>query len=105
MNDSKPNKGYKVLIVLIYTVVFILGMMLVLKLFVFDKVKEKATEIALEKVLEQAENFGHSIEREYAFLITHSMLHLFGYDHMTPEDEKNMFTKQESVLQYLSILR
>ena len=53
MNDSKPNKGYKVLIVLIYTVVFILGMMLVLKLFVFDKVKEKATEIALEKVLEQ----------------------------------------------------
>lgn len=53
MNDSKPNKGYKVLIVLIYTVVFILGMMLILKLFVFDKVKEKATEIALEKVLEQ----------------------------------------------------
>lgn len=58
-----------------------------------------------EKAKEQAESYGHSLEREVCFLVAHSMLHLLGYDHMTPEDEKNMFTKQESVLQYLSILR
>ena len=58
-----------------------------------------------EKAKEQAKSYGHSIEREVCFLVAHSMLHLLGYDHMTPEDEKKMFTKQESVLQYLSILR
>lgn len=58
-----------------------------------------------EKAKEQAESFGHSLEREVCFLVAHSMFHLLGYDHMTPEDEKNMVTKQESVLQYLSILR
>ena len=58
-----------------------------------------------ERAKEQSESYGHSIEREVCFLVAHSMFHLLGYDHMTPEDEKNMFTKQESVLQYLSILR
>ena len=43
--------------------------------------------ISKEKVIEQAEEFGHSIEREYAFLIAHSMLHLAGFDHME-EDER-----------------
>ena len=42
--------------------------------------------ISVDKVIEQAESFGHSIEREYAFLIAHSMLHLFGYDHMEEEE-------------------
>lgn len=58
-----------------------------------------------EKAMEQAESFGHSLEREICFLVAHSMFHLLGYDHMIPEDEKNMVKKQESVLQYLSILR
>lgn len=58
-----------------------------------------------ERAKEQAKSYGHSLEREVCFLVAHSMFHLLGYDHMTPEDEKKMFTKQESVLQYLSILR
>ena len=42
--------------------------------------------LCVDKVKEQATNFGHSEKREYAFLIMHSMLHLFGYDHMTKEE-------------------
>ena len=42
--------------------------------------------ISVEKVYEQSEEYGHSLMREYAFLIAHSMLHLLGYDHMAPED-------------------
>ena len=61
--------------------------------------------ISVEKVLEQAENFGHSIEREYAFLITHSMLHLFGYDHMTEDEASIMEAKQTEILNELNILR
>lgn len=61
--------------------------------------------ISVEKVLEQADNFGHSIEREYAFLITHSMLHLFGYDHMTEEEAAVMESKQTEILNELNILR
>ena len=61
--------------------------------------------ISVEKVLEQANNFGHSIEREYAFLITHSMLHLFGYDHMTEEEAAVMESKQTEILNELNILR
>lgn len=61
--------------------------------------------ISVEKVLEQAENYGHSIEREYAFLITHSMLHLFGYDHMTEEDAAVMEAKQTEILNQMNILR
>ncbi len=61
--------------------------------------------ISVDKVLEQAENYGHSIEREFAFLITHSMLHLFGYDHMTEEDAKVMEEKQTEILNHLNILR
>lgn len=61
--------------------------------------------LCAEKANEQAESYGHSLEREVCFLVAHSMFHLLGYDHMTEEDEKSMVTKQESVLQYLSILR
>ena len=61
--------------------------------------------ISVEKVKEQAQEYGHSELREYAFLITHSMLHLFGYDHMTEEDAKIMETKQEEILTSLGILR
>ncbi len=61
--------------------------------------------ISVEKVLEQAESYGHSVEREYAFLITHSMLHLFGYDHMTEEEAAVMEAKQTEILNQMNILR
>lgn len=61
--------------------------------------------ISVEKVLEQAESFGHSVEREYAFLIAHSMMHLFGYDHMTEEEAAVMEAKQADVLTQMNILR
>lgn len=61
--------------------------------------------ISLDKVKEQAENYGHSTTREYAFLLAHSMLHLMGYDHMVEEEEKVMFQKQEEILAGLNITR
>lgn len=61
--------------------------------------------ISKEKVMSQAEEYGHSIEREYAFLIAHSMLHLFGYDHMEEEERIVMEEKQTEILEQLQILR
>lgn len=54
--------------------------------------------ICLQRAAEQAMEYGHSIERELAFLSVHSVLHLLGYDHMTEAEEKVMFGKQEEVL-------
>ena len=51
--------------------------------------------ISVPKIVEQAEKYGHSTEREFAFLVVHSMLHLFGYDHMEANDAKIMEAKQE----------
>lgn len=61
--------------------------------------------ISLEKAQAQAEEYGHSFTREVAFLLTHSLFHLLGYDHMTPEEETEMFAKQEAVLERLGISR
>jgi len=61
--------------------------------------------ISVDKVVEQAENFGHSVEREYAFLIVHSMLHLFGFDHMQEDEAKVMEEKQKEILNQMNILR
>lgn len=61
--------------------------------------------ISVDKVKEQAENYGHSLKREFAFLVAHSMLHLSGYDHMTPQEAEVMEKKQEAVLQKLNITR
>lgn len=61
--------------------------------------------ISVDKVIEQAEEYGHSLRREYAFLIAHSMLHLCGYDHMEPEEASTMERKQEQILQALGITR
>lgn len=61
--------------------------------------------ISVPKVKEQAEEYGHSEEREYAFLIVHSMFHLFGYDHMTPEEASFMEDKQKEILNELHIFR
>ena len=54
--------------------------------------------VSVEKVIEQAEKYGHSRERELAFLIAHSMLHLCGYDHMVDEERLVMEKKQEEIL-------
>lgn len=61
--------------------------------------------ISVDKVLEQAEKYGHDVKREYAFLIAHSMLHLFGYDHMDEVERENMELKQEEILTRLNITR
>lgn len=61
--------------------------------------------ISKEKVIAQAEEYGHSTQREYAFLIAHSMLHLFGYDHMVEDERAVMEQKQKEILEQLQILR
>ncbi|CCY19229.1 probable rRNA maturation factor [Eubacterium sp. CAG:786] len=62
--------------------------------------------ISLEKAAQQAQEYGHSYRREVAFLITHSLFHLLGYDHVnSEEEEKEMFGKQEKVLDKLGITR
>ena len=61
--------------------------------------------ISKEKVLAQAEEYGHSPMREYAFLIAHSVLHLTGYDHMEDEERLVMEKKQREVLEILGITR
>lgn len=55
--------------------------------------------ISIDKAKEQAEEYGHSLEREIAFLTVHSMLHLMGYDHMETEEEIEMRQKQTEILQ------
>lgn len=54
--------------------------------------------ISIDKVKEQAKEYGHSEKRELAFLAVHGLLHLLGYDHMEKEDEKVMFSRQELIL-------
>lgn len=61
--------------------------------------------ISLEKVLEQAEAYGHSVERELGFLTAHSMLHLFGFDHMEDEERIDMEARQEEVLERVGLSR
>jgi len=61
--------------------------------------------ISVEKVEEQAEAYGHSQERELAFLTAHSMYHLFGFDHMDENERAVMEEKQESLLKRLNINR
>lgn len=61
--------------------------------------------ISVEKVREQARNYGHSLKREFAFLVAHSMLHLCGYDHMQENEALQMEAKQEKILSALGITR
>ena len=86
---------------------------------VFDKIEEdddlfnpETGEVILgdivlcvPRILSQAEDFGHSVLREYAFLIAHSMLHLFGFDHMTEAEATVMEQKQREILDILNISR
>ena len=61
--------------------------------------------ISVDKVFAQAEEYGHSVKREFSFRVAHSMLHLLGYDHMTPEEASVMETKQAKALEELGITR
>ncbi|MCR5737841.1 MAG: rRNA maturation RNase YbeY [Eubacterium sp.] len=61
--------------------------------------------ISYDKVIAQAEEYGHSLRREFAFLVAHSMLHLFGYDHMEEAERVEMEEKQEIILKNLGITR
>lgn len=61
--------------------------------------------ISVDKVLAQAEEYGHSPKREYAFLLAHSMLHLCGYDHMEDGERKEMEEKQREIMEKINILR
>ena len=61
--------------------------------------------ISKDRVVSQAEEYGHSEKREFAFLVAHSTLHLLGYDHMTEEEAKVMEDKQKAYLDELGITR
>ena len=61
--------------------------------------------ICMDKIKEQAAEFGHSEERETVYLFTHSVLHLLGYDHETEEDRQEMRRREEEVMEELGISR
>ncbi|WP_159560804.1 rRNA maturation RNase YbeY [Streptococcus halichoeri] len=61
--------------------------------------------ISIDKAKEQAAEYGHSFEREMGFLAVHGFLHINGYDHYTPEEEKEMFTLQEEILTAYGLTR
>ena len=61
--------------------------------------------ISVDKVEEQAKEYGHSSLREFAFLVAHSMFHLCGYDHMEEKEAAVMEKKQETVLEQLGLIR
>jgi probable rRNA maturation factor len=58
-----------------------------------------------DRIYAQAEEYGHSVLREFAFLIVHSILHLLGYDHMEQEEEALMRSHQDKIMEELNILR
>ena len=79
-----------------------------------EKIKNKDFEnidilgdmiISIPKVEEQAKEYGHSFERELAYMVVHSFYHLMGYDHMIEEDKSLMRAKEENVLNKLKITR
>ena len=61
--------------------------------------------ISIDRVYEQAKEYGHSVKRELFFLVTHGFLHLLGYDHMNKEDEEEMFSLQEEILDKYGVKR
>lgn len=61
--------------------------------------------ISVDRAIEQAGEYNHSLKRELCFLSTHGILHLLGYDHQTKEDEEEMFTKQKELLEKYGIQR
>ena len=61
--------------------------------------------VCIPQMKRQAESYGHSEKRELSFLVIHGLLHLLGYDHMNPKDEKKMFALQELILDGKNIKR
>jgi len=61
--------------------------------------------ISIEKVISQSKEFNHSIEREFAYLVVHSMYHLLGFDHLEANEKKNMRQKEENILNSIQIMR
>lgn len=61
--------------------------------------------ISLERAEEQSQEYGHSMEREVGFLFVHGFLHLLGYDHEDEQSEKEMFAKQEAILNEAGLVR
>ena len=56
-----------------------------------------------EKIIAQAKEYGHTVQREITYLIVHGLMHLFGFDHMTEEDKKEMRTKEKQALKLLGV--
>ena len=83
----------------------------VISFALIDDLEEERTNelgdifICLDKAKEQAKEYGHSVNREVAFLSVHGYLHLCGYDHQNKEDEKIMFEKQDDILNKAGIKR
>lgn len=61
--------------------------------------------ISVEKIIEQAIEYGHSLERELGFLVAHSMLHLCGYDHIKENEREVMESKQKEIMKQISLYR
>ena len=61
--------------------------------------------LSYPRAVQQAVGYGHSIEREVAFLTVHGILHLLGYDHQNPKDEASMFARQEEILIAMGLIR
>ncbi|MEK4564520.1 rRNA maturation RNase YbeY [Alkalihalobacillus sp. FSL R5-0424] len=61
--------------------------------------------VSVPRISSQAEDYGHSFERELGFLVVHGFLHLLGYDHLTEQDEKEMFGRQEEILTSYGLVR
>lgn len=61
--------------------------------------------ICIDKVKSQAEEFGHSFEREFVYLFVHSLLHLLGYDHMEDDEKTVMRAKEEATMKEINLLR
>lgn len=59
--------------------------------------------ISYDKAIDQANEYGHSFEREFVFLVLHGFLHLIGYDHQTPDQESEMFSIQEQILNQMKL--
>ena len=81
----------------------------------FEDVCEEAPEegelclgdvvICRDKAAQQAEEFGHSFEREMLYLFVHSVLHLLGYDHMEDDEKRVMRTREEKIMEHIDVLR
>ncbi|MBP1925450.1 putative rRNA maturation factor [Sedimentibacter acidaminivorans] len=61
--------------------------------------------LSTQKIIEQAKNFGHSLEREMIYLTVHSMLHLLGYDHMMEDEKEEMRDREKEVMKSLQLFK